>query len=643
MAHYNTYGQQQYYDNTGGSTYPSNIQTNSGVSPTLQPFLTSSTYSLAQAAQQSLLNSQLANQSYQNPIHYQTYQTAVLPQYSSYTIQRPIPSPRASYTESNALWMGDLEPWMDENFVFSLFAHTGEATHAKIIRDKQSGKPSGYGFVYFTSQLAAQKVLENFSNQPIPGTNKVFKLNTAQHGMGEKGLKREFQSAARVITRPPRGDEEVISLFIGDLAPDVTEQYIVQTFQYYYPSVYSAKVVKDPTTGLSKGYGFVYFKDEGEKTRALTEMQGFYLSYRPIRLNLATKKGETKQPVVQYVATSSPTRPQPKQQQQQQQPVPLESIHLGPADPNNTTVFVGGIDTSITHDVLKAFFSRFGELTNVKIPYGKGCAFVEFKDHVTASGVLSSLNNSAVIGNSQVRLSWGRPSAKSSTQFDSPEDVSIEGQTDRPEGFEEAYSKQYEQYQQGFTDQQGYSNLQENYSEQQGYSDQQNYSEQQMYSNQPYQYQEEGYTPTPFEQSEPKVVSTEEEIEHPSKKRRGNEELTPSIANTTPQEQTSIEETKPAGSNAAISDVEQTISNTGEQTNIIIGDHTNNTTGEKSSTTTEDQISTIGEETKITGSEKSAATTSDQTTNVDQTITNTDEQTNNQAPNTIDGEDIPSS
>lgn len=78
---------------------------------------------------------------------------------------------------------------MDENYVyryatrnscyifFSLFVHTGELTNVKLIKDKASGLPQGYGFVYFTSTVAAQKVLENFNGQPIPGTNKVFKYS----------------------------------------------------------------------------------------------------------------------------------------------------------------------------------------------------------------------------------------------------------------------------------------------------------------------------------------------------------------------------------------------------------------------------------------------------------------------------------
>lgn len=71
--------------------------------------------------------------------------------------------------------MGDIDKWMDENFIYSLFAHTGELLSVKIIRDKASGQSSGYGFIYFSSPTAAQYVMDNYNGQPIPATNKVFR------------------------------------------------------------------------------------------------------------------------------------------------------------------------------------------------------------------------------------------------------------------------------------------------------------------------------------------------------------------------------------------------------------------------------------------------------------------------------------
>eukprot|EP01118_Nematostelium_gracile_P001718 TRINITY_DN1178_c0_g1_i7.p1 TRINITY_DN1178_c0_g1~~TRINITY_DN1178_c0_g1_i7.p1 ORF type:complete len:463 (-),score=142.39 TRINITY_DN1178_c0_g1_i7:78-1466(-) len=292
--------------------------------------------------------------------------------------------------------MGDIEPWMDENFLYSLFAHTGENFNVKLIKDKVTGQNSNFCFVNFVNPLAAQKVIENFNGHPIPNTNKVFRLNWAAYGMGDKTRKPGMPPP---VMKPVGKFENDCSLFVGDLAQDVTDYFMMSTFQYYYPSCYAAKVVMDPKTNLSKGYGFVYFTDDGEKTRALNEMQGYYLSYRPIRLNLATKKGESKPgafvPGLPPVSGGIP---------------PLDLVNV---DSSVTTVFIGGLDNTILPEQLQEIFKPFGEVKALKIPYGKTVAFVEYADHMSALKALSTLGHpnlgQIMVNNIPLRISWGKP------------------------------------------------------------------------------------------------------------------------------------------------------------------------------------------------------------------------------------------
>lgn len=111
----------------------------------------------------------------------------------------------------------------------------------------------------------------------MPGTEQTFRLNWASFGSGER--------------HPDAGPDH--SIFVGDLAPDVTDYLLQETFRVPYPSVRGAKVVTDPNTGRSKGSGFVKFADESEKNRAMTEMNGAYCSARPMRISAATPKKTT--------------------------------------------------------------------------------------------------------------------------------------------------------------------------------------------------------------------------------------------------------------------------------------------------------------------------------------------------------------
>ena len=143
----------------------------------------------------------------------------------------------------------------------------------KIIRNKLNGQSEGYGFIEFVSRAAADRVLQTFNGQVMPNTEQAFRLNWASCGAGEK-----------------RGDGADYTIFVGDLAADVTDYLLQETFKNHYSSVKGAKVVTDRLTGRSKGYGFVKFGDPNEQTRAMTEMNGVYCSTRPMRIGPAADK-----------------------------------------------------------------------------------------------------------------------------------------------------------------------------------------------------------------------------------------------------------------------------------------------------------------------------------------------------------------
>jgi len=77
--------------------------------------------------------------------------------------------------------MGELEPWVDENFIRSLWFGMGEQVNVKMIRDKFTGSNAGYCFVDFTTPEAAAKALQ-LNGQMIPNSSRPFKLNWASGG-----------------------------------------------------------------------------------------------------------------------------------------------------------------------------------------------------------------------------------------------------------------------------------------------------------------------------------------------------------------------------------------------------------------------------------------------------------------------------
>ena len=272
------------------------------------------------------------------------------------------------------------------------------------------------------------------------------------------------------------------SVFVGDLGREVSEGELVALFTPLFPSTKSAKIMYDPSTSLSRGYGFVRFGDENDMQRSLalgqnTSGSGLSLRGRTLRISEASGSGgsrnrtfsnesgsasllentngmpngsknprdlhiqvpgaggggngiggngsDMKSPYgnssfIDHQLNSSTNSPNLLSPNATGFSIPVASptspsshsyatSPLSPsADPNNTTVFVGGLPASINEETLKSFFQHFGEITYVKIPPNKGCGFVQFVRRPDAELAIAKMHDFPIHGKSRIRLSWGR-------------------------------------------------------------------------------------------------------------------------------------------------------------------------------------------------------------------------------------------
>jgi len=125
-------------------------------------------------------------------------------------------------------------------------------------------------------------------------------------------------------------------------------------------------------------------------------MNGHFLSNRPIRVSLATAR---KTAITQAVVQQPP--------------------HPSDLDPTNTTLFIGGLSGHVVEEQLRAVFGQFGDIIYVKIPQGKGCGFVQYVLRVSAERAMAAMNGK-VLGNSAMRISWGRSSSRAASQQQLP-------------------------------------------------------------------------------------------------------------------------------------------------------------------------------------------------------------------------------
>ena len=86
-----------------------------------------------------------------------------------------------------------------------------------------------------------------------------------------------------------------MSLFVGDLSSEVTDDILMTTFTSRFTTIRGAKVVTDPTTGQGRGYGFVRFGNKLEYEQALNSMGGVYCGSKPMRVSQATDRRKLQQ------------------------------------------------------------------------------------------------------------------------------------------------------------------------------------------------------------------------------------------------------------------------------------------------------------------------------------------------------------
>ena len=167
---------------------------------------------------------------------------------------------------NNTLWMGDIYPWMNENFILeSFYKYDKNPTGVKLIKDKKTNKLKNYCFVIFQNVQSANDALLNLNGKQIPNTQIFFKLNWANYNNTYNK-----------------------SVYVGNLKPEINDFELYNFFKKKYDSVHHANVITD--NGISKGYGFVLFTNENEYLKCLNEMNGVNFHGNHIKVKEQRKK-----------------------------------------------------------------------------------------------------------------------------------------------------------------------------------------------------------------------------------------------------------------------------------------------------------------------------------------------------------------
>ncbi|XP_039283323.1 nucleolysin TIA-1 isoform X3 [Nilaparvata lugens] len=178
-------------------------------------------------------------------------------------------------------------------------------------------------------------------------------------------------------------------IFVGDLSPEIETQTLREAFAPF-GEISDCRVVRDPQTLKSKGYGFVSFVKKTEAESAITAMNGQWLGSRSIRTNWATRKP-----------------PAPKTDMNSK-PLTFDEVY-NQSSPTNCTVYCGGLTNGLSEELIQKTFSPFGNIQEIRVFKDKGYAFVRFSTKESATHAIVAVHNTDINGQ-PVKCSWGKES-----------------------------------------------------------------------------------------------------------------------------------------------------------------------------------------------------------------------------------------
>ncbi|GMH38962.1 hypothetical protein BSKO_06860 [Bryopsis sp. KO-2023] len=166
------------------------------------------------------------------------------------------------------VYVGNLDPQVSEELVWELFTQAGPVVNVYLPKDRVTNAHQGYGFVEFRGEEDADYAIKILNMIKVYG--KPIRVNKASQD------KKTMDVGA--------------NLFIGNLDPDVDEKLLYDTFSAFGVIIATPKIMRDPETGNSRGFGFVSYDCFEASDAAIEAMNGQYLCNRPITVSYAYKK-----------------------------------------------------------------------------------------------------------------------------------------------------------------------------------------------------------------------------------------------------------------------------------------------------------------------------------------------------------------
>lgn len=247
-----------------------------------------------------------------------------------------------------SLYVGDLDRDITEAQLFEKFSECGTIVLAKICRDKITRQSLGYAYVNFSQPADAERALDTFNFDLLTPNGRPMRIMWSNR---DPALRRSG----------------VGNVFIKNLDKAIDNKSLYDTFSTF-GNIISCKIMSDENG--SKGYGFVHFETQEAAEKAIKSVNNMLLNGKIV-----------------FVGTFLPKH--------------NRGLNEEEASKVFTNIYVKNFQDTLDEESLKTLFSKFGEITSVKISVdntGKpsGFGFVNFKEIEDAANAVQAMNESIV-------------------------------------------------------------------------------------------------------------------------------------------------------------------------------------------------------------------------------------------------------
>lgn len=225
------------------------------------------------------------------------------------------------------LYIRGIPKSMEQDELIAMFKDCGEIIQCRMLKDDFTGENKGVAFVLFDLHEQAEKAIENFSGQMLPGASEPLSIKFAEDNAKKLRVPPAIGQTTRVLSpiksttsaaggpvrpnnsqnkyryNPMTGNLQYGSmnsitctnaegghtLFVYNIGIDTDEKSLWELFSHY-GTINKVNVIRDTGTGASKGFGFVTMANYEEAAYAIDNLNGFRYAGRPLQVSFKTNK-----------------------------------------------------------------------------------------------------------------------------------------------------------------------------------------------------------------------------------------------------------------------------------------------------------------------------------------------------------------